>query len=194
MGQARQRQAEIQALKAGGKTRFVPSSVPGFKPDAGLNSPDDQDSHYWFSVSEFAQYMLNKPPIATGRCRDGIVRAELPFTVDIMDEQGRTHMMPAQDTGYVATIDCSRQDLLALATEIEKGGMSVRITGRPHREVGKSYNGERWRLICPTKFWSAGNQSGNLLIYQVGDTGFDKTDSRAIAGCLRRLADWLTSQ
>ena len=192
MGQAKQRRAEIEALKSSPKARkvrFVPSTVPGYSPDAGLNSPNDQDSHYWFSVSEFSAYLSRKPPIKVGRCPDGIRRAELSMTVDILDEAGENHIMPAQDQGYVATIDCSRQDLLDLADEVANGSMSIRITGRPYGQVGRSPAGERWRIIRPTKFYGRGNAAGNMLFMQVNELGFNKTDSQAIASGLRRLAD-----
>lgn len=84
MGQAKNRKAEILALKAQGPK--VKSNIEGFKPDAGMNSEEGLN-HYWFQVAELIQSFRIQPNMISYEYQ-GSNHIELNVSVDIMDKEG----------------------------------------------------------------------------------------------------------
>ena len=189
MGQAKQRKAEIEQLKAQGPQ--VKSKIKGYLPDAGLNSNAFVPNHYWFQVGEFAQAQAQRPPTAGYRGYDinGQKFVELNFTVDIMDYDGAEHASPRLDNGYLATVAFTPDDLRQMGDEIAKGAMAVRITGKPNGDIQTSPAGERFMVIEYLKSWSAGNDSGHFTYAFFTDKGMGKTDSNQMRDWLYQLAN-----
>jgi hypothetical protein len=189
MGQAKQRSAEIEQLKAAGPK--VKANIKGYLPDAGLNSPAFTHSHYWFQVGEFAQSQAQRPPEAgyRGYVVNGQRFVELNFSVDIMDQAGNEHTAPQTQDGYMATVAFTPDDLRQMGDEIAKGAMSVRITGTPNGNVQTSPVGDKFMVVEYLKSWSAGNDAGYFTYAWFSPKGMGRTDSNKMRDWLYQLAD-----
>lgn len=199
MGQAKQRKAEIDQLKAQGpRARFASGTKrrgqdhldrTKFRPDAGLNLPRDQDGFIWFQVGELFS-SLNHCQHMRGYEYQGRRYMELNIIADIMDEQGRQHLVPQQTDGYLATIAFTADNLRELADQIAKGAMSVRIRGRRSGHTETAINtGEQFEPIWFREAWSAGNNAGFMTYMVLVDGVFRESDSQRLADFFRGLAD-----
>lgn len=188
MGQAKNRKAEIDALKAQGPK--VKPGIEGFRPDAGLNS-NEGENHYWFSVAELIGDLSSGPGMKsyTMPRRDNTRYVEMNASADIMDYEGKTHLSPQTERGYFATLRFTTDSLHQLANEIDKGAMSVRITGTPSEIETSSGSGEKFRIIDVKESWSAGNNSGHMTYAIYTGTKAINTSSKAFADWLRHTAD-----
>lgn len=188
MGQAKNRKAEIDALKASGPK--VKSNKSGFLPDAGLNSSEGIN-HYWFQVAELVQHLTNYTRHRAYKM-DGIQYTEFNVPVDIMDQAGNQHTAPHTEQGYFATFRLSMDQMLGLADSIARGAMSVRIDGMP-METETAPSGEQFRVIEVLGSWSAGNDRG-LMTYMVAtNKGMITTDSTKVAQHFRNLKDHIAN-
>ena len=182
-----------KVVKNAKKAKTVKSSIAGYAPDAGLNSPALTDNHYWFQVSEFVQYIAKNPQLP-GYMHRGQNSLEMTFSVDIMDQAGDCQMAPVQPNGYCATIRFTVDQMRELAESIGRGGMSVRITGRPDGVRTKTAQGEPFMVIDCVDIWSQGNDSGNMMFMCMG-AGMQmiRTDSSSLRKVLLNMADQMDS-
>jgi hypothetical protein len=156
----------------------------GFQLDAGLYSRTTEDNQYWFQLGEWFNTVVHmQKAVGHSGVRGYYDPAlghihEVGFSVDIMDSQAKSHRAPQQEQGYLATVILTRDHAEALADVIALGGMTVRITGRPYGNIQRSPTGERFRLILPTAFYSAGNQAGNMRFHTLGGSIDSKGLSR----------------
>ena len=191
---ARER-AEAKAKRAEEKAKnrpepkLKPATVEGYTPDAGMNW--HPDGHGWFQVAELIQTLARQP-----RCRSyewqGVEYGELNILVDIMNLEGKEHLMPDQQDGYYGTFRFTADTMMQLADQIDKGAMSVRITGKVGTDaVQTTPQGEKFRIIDVEKTWSAGNDNGFMHYTVITDKGFLSTNSREFADKLRGYANTL---
>ena len=189
MGQAKQRKAEIMALKAQPKFK---AHKDGFMPDAGLNSQEGTN-HYWFQVGELLQFIHTSNSLKTYD-RDGIRSLELSAPVDIMNYEGNEHTAPQSRDGYFATFAFTADQLTNLATQIDKGAMSVRVSGIPSKTATSIITGEKFRDIDVVDSWSAGNKSGHMTYMFVAKDGLVRRDSKTTADRFKALANEMRSK
>jgi len=192
MGQAKQRSAEIEQLKAA-SARVIKNAIKGFSPDAGVNTPALMSSHYWFQTSDFARF-ISKQPKTIGYDHDGQAVVELQFIVDIMTEDGQDQVMPYQDRGYMATVRMNADHVRELAANIARGGMSVRITGRPSGIKSRTHQGEEFMIIDYENSYSEGNLSGQMLYMLITDGKMIQMSSDDVNTCLLAVADQMDTK
>ena len=185
MGQAKNRKAEIMALKANGPKFKAKQS--GFLPDAGLNSTEGTN-HYWFQIAELMSGIMSNTKGMRGYTHNGVNVLEVNATVDIMDHSGKEHTAPHTEDGYFATLRFTADGLDHLANEIDKGAMSVRVSGIPS-ETETSPVGEKFRVIDATDSWSAGNNSGSMAYMFTVNNQFVTIDSGKVANKFREIAN-----
>ena len=184
MGQAKLRKAEIMALKA--KPKFK-AHQEGFKPDAGLNSQEGLN-HYWFQVAEMLQTLMVQPKMRAYEI-NGVSTIELNATVNIMNYEGTEHTAPQTREGYFATLRFTADNLDQLADQIDKGAMSVRVSGIP-ADADTSPTGEKFRIINAVESWSAGNGSKHMNYY----INMSSFNSRDVAARFRAIAEQMRSE
>lgn len=184
MGQAKQRKAEIQALKAQPKFK---AHQEGFMPDAGLNSQEGIN-HYWFQVGELLQTMSVNPKLKSHRV-NGVRKIEINAAVDIMNYEGTEHTAPQTRDGYFATLLFTAEGLENLATQIDKGAMSVRVSGIPNRTSTSIITGEKFKDIDATDSWSAGNNTGHMTYMFLNGTEMVRFDNKIAAQDFRAIAE-----
>ena len=191
MGQAKQRKAEIEALKAQGtKPKSKSKTLDGYRPDAGLNSQDDTN-YYWLQVGEMIQATTGVG--ARSYTLKGQKYLEVNTPVDIMNFEGDTHLAPKSADGYFATLRFTPELLEEFSEQIAKGAMSIRVAGVP-AEVETSPAGEQFRIIDVQSSWSAGNTNG-FMSYGVMTRGrMIMTDSQELSAHYKSVAANLVAQ
>jgi hypothetical protein len=188
MGQAKQRKAEIEALKAQG-TKAKPS-LDGYRPDAGFNSQEGTN-YYWLQVGEMIQATTGVG--ARSYTLKGQKYLEVNTPVDIMNFEGDTHLAPKTADGYFATLRFTPELLEEFSEQIAKGAMSIRVAGVP-AEVETSPAGEQFRIIDVQSSWSAGNTNG-FMSYGVMTRGrMIMTDSQKLSAHYKSVAANLVAQ
>ena len=195
---ARER-AEAKRLKKQSKLGYIPSQEQGFAPDAGMNSSVANDNYYWFNTAEWAlSYVRKSERGFRAECTEHGPTVELDFQVDIMDKEGNNQISPKMnEDGYLLTMTFTEDQLHSLANEIDKGGMSVRLTGNPNRKVETRGSLERPELIktvhCKDVF-SKGNDSGSMAYMGFDGTKAVSYTSGQLAQSLREVADTFEAQ
>lgn len=189
MGQAKQRKAEIMALKA--KPKFK-AHQEGFRPDAGLNSQEGTN-HYWLQVGELLQAMSVNPKLKSYNI-DGVRKIELNAAVDIMNYEGTEHTSPQTREGYFATFLFTPDGLENLANQIDKGAMSVRVSGIPRETSTSIITGEKFKDIDATDSWAKGNTNGFMTYMFFNGTKMVSFDSKTAAQSFRAIAEQMRSE
>jgi hypothetical protein len=199
---ARER-AEAKAKAKQSQLGYIPSQQSGFAPDAGLNSKLDQDNYYWFQTTEFALAMGNKHKAKVGlRCSRATEQhpatVEFDFTCDIMDKDGKKQVMPSPNNdGYLLSMKFTREQLHLLADAIDKGGMSVRLTGVPSESEEVRGDPARPEIIRTVMFkdvYSAGNNAGSMMYMGFVNGSMVRSSSDMVANGLRHIADTFEAQ
>jgi hypothetical protein len=183
MGQARNRRVEIENLKKQGKR--VETTIDGFRPDAGMNS-NEGTNHYWFQVTELIMTLSQNDKLRSYESL-GQRWIEINVPVDIMDQAGEIHTRPRLEDGYFATFRFTADLLDEFADQIDRGAMSVRITGVP-KERQSAPSGERFRVIEVADSWSAGNDCGHMMYMVMSRRGPVQTSSKEMARGIRSIA------
>jgi hypothetical protein len=200
MGQAKNRgtlaerisQAKQKKQAKADKLGYIPNSIETFQPDAGVNSKPEATNYYWFQTLEFAQDQVRKQKIGLGHrsyryAGDRFI--EMGFNVDLMDEAGKSHVIkhPDDGKGFLLSMRFTSKQLAKLADEIDKGGMSVRLSGKP-AEILTSDCDEVYRVVDCEDIYSKGNDSG-LMTFMVNVGGTMNTlTSKDLAEGLRVAA------
>jgi hypothetical protein len=201
---ARER-AEAKAKAKQSQLGYIPSKVAGFAPDAGLNSKLGQDNYYWFQTSEFALEMArvseSKQGLrATRATEQDPAMIELSFKCDIMDKDGDKLVMPRpadKDSDcYLLSMKFTREQLHLLADAIDKGGMSVRLTGVPSdiEEIRGIGQADIIRAVMFKDVYSAGNNAGSMVYMGFVDGAMVRSSSDMVADGLRHIADTFEAQ
>jgi hypothetical protein len=196
MGQAKRRgtleerivQANQRRQDTAKELGYIPNSIAKFQPDAGVNSVPDATNHYWFQTAEFASMMLRRLPAKRYEHLNQPV-VEINFKVDIMDEAGDKHLIPHPENGegFALTMRFTAPQLNQLADAVDKGGMSVRLSGLP-AELNTSTAGEQFRLVDCADVYSKGNLSG-VMRFMVNVNGtMMSTSSTDLAASIRKVA------
>lgn len=200
MGQAKNRgtlaervaQAKQKYQTKVDKLGYIPNNIENFQPDAGINSKPEATNYYWFQTAEFGQDVIRKQNKGlANKCytMDGNRYMELGFNVDLMDEAGNKRVInhPDNGEGFMLTMRFTPKQLTKLADEIDKGGMSVRLSGKP-AELNTSSAREQFRLVDCEDIYSKGNYSGSMrFMLNVGGTMVNLT-SKDLAESLRVAA------
>lgn len=200
MGQAKNRgtleeriaQAKQKQQAKADKLGYIPNNIEKYQPDAGINSKPEATNYYWFQTGEFAQDQIRNQRLGLGhksyryagnRC------IEMGFSVDLMDEAGKKHVIkhPDNGQGFQLTMRFTSKQLAKLADEIDKGGMSVRLSGKP-AELTNSSTKEQFRVVDCEDIYSKGNDSGHMM-YMVNVGGvMNNITSKDLAEGLRVAA------
>lgn len=183
---ARER-AEAKQKNKQNNLGYIPNNIAGFKPDAGINSKSNITNHYWFQVSEFASNLLREHSVKGYDIKNNSF-IELQLPVDIMDKDGDKHSIthPSDGKGFCLTMRFSHQQMNLLADQIDKGGMSVRVSGKP-AEIQTSPNGEKFQIVDCEDIYSEGNHSGSMLFMLVSDRGVINVNSQKIAQSVKAI-------
>lgn len=197
-----QQRAQAKAKAKQSKLGYIPSTQAGlnFAPDAGVNSTFGVENHYWFNAGEWALKQIALSMKGAGmRCekvdgKPGKYTIEINFTVDIMDKEGKTQVVPRpkEGEGYMLSMKFNRHQLIALANEIDKGAQGVRLSGIPvdSEEIrGHKDRPETIRPVMFTEAFSQGNNSGSMLYAGFVEGGMAKMTSGQVAKYLRDLAN-----
>lgn len=200
MGQAKNRgtleervaQAKQKYQARVDKLGYIPNNIEKFQPDAGINSKPEATNYYWFQTAEFAANQLRKQKMGLANrtyMYAGSRNIEMGFTVDIMDEAGKKRVInhPDNEQGFALTMRFTPKQLAKLADEIDKGGMSVRLSGKP-AELTNSATREQFRVVDCEDIYSKGNNSGMMtFMLNVGGT-MNNLTSKELAESLRVAA------
>lgn len=194
---ARER-AEKKRLKKTNKLGYIPSQVPDFMPDAGVNTADGVETHYWFQTMEFVPFLVQKYSKGLG---DRVQKygddwcVELSFKVDFMDKEGEEMLMPrpkVEDGAYMLTMAFTKEKLLLLADQIDKGAQGTRLTGIPDSAFqirGHQDRPETVRVVKCTDVYAKGNLSGSMMFMFPLNGKFMSVSSKQMADSLRELAE-----
>ena len=184
MGQAKQRKAEIDALKAKSPKSKANPTLAGYRPDAGYNSQEGTN-YYWLQVTEMIQATAGIG--ARGYTMNGQKYLEVNTPVDIMDFEGNVQLAPKTAEGYFATLRFTPELLEEFSEQIAKGAMSIRVAGVP-AEVETSPAGEKFRIIDSQSSWSAGNNGGFMSYFVASRGNMINTNSQQLAAHYKSVA------
>ena len=196
MGQAKRRgtleeriaQANQRRQDTANELGYIPNDIAKFQPDAGVNSEPATVNHYWFQTSEFASMMLRRMPVKRYEHLNQPV-VEINFSVDIMDEAGDERAIPHPENGegFALTMRFTAPQLNQLADAVDKGGMSVRLSGLP-AELNTSTAGEQFRPVDCADIYSKGNLSGVMTFMLNVNGTMMSTTSTDLAASIRTMA------
>ena len=179
--------------------KYVPSNIKGFEACAGMNSKVDKDNYYWFQVAEFGASLSTFNSKIQINAETG--ETVLSFDVDIMDGKGEKSIYADEQgnaknlRGLILSAVFSISKLQELADAIRKGGMSVRLTGRPNELISTSRkSGEEYKGVDITDVYSAGNDIGNMVIHYFEGMERKTIDSKKIADAIQSLVDFYYSK
>ena len=200
MGQAKRRGTLEERIAQANQLRqdtakelgYIPNNIAKFQPDAGVNSVPDATNHYWFQTSEFASNMLRRLPAKRYEHLNQPV-VEINFSVDIMDEAGDERAIPHPENGegFALTMRFTAPQLNQLADAVDKGGMSVRLSGLP-AELNTSTAGEQFRPVDCADIYSKGNLSGVMTFMLNVNGAMMTTTSKDLAASIRKMAEELS--
>ena len=200
MGQAKNRgtlaervaQAKQKYQARVDKLGYIPNNIEKYQPDAGINSKPEATNYYWCQTAEFAQnlllYQKTKTPCKAYKHKNQQI-IEFQFAVDIMDEAGKKRVInhPKNNKGFYLTMRFNHKQLNKLANEIDKGGMTVRLSGKP-AELTNSATREQFRVVDCEDIYSKGNNSGHMVYSFPLGMEWINTNSNNVAKCVRQLA------
>ena len=188
----KQERDQKKAMKKAMKQMNTGFNLEDFQPDAGLNSPVGEVSHYWFNTTEFAQGLVHHNENKIGLRSYGTNSVVMNLTVDIMDKDGDKHLV-TQGKGHMLSVAMTPENIRSLAKELDKGGMSARISGKPAK-VTMGATGEPFKIVEFEDCWSAGNDAGSMSHMFMMNGSMYNVSSKDTAECLNLFADSVDKQ
>jgi hypothetical protein len=191
----KQERDQKKAMKKTMKQMNAGFNLEDFQPDAGLNSPVGEVSHYWLNTTEFTQVLVHQSENKTRLRSYGTDSVVLNLAVDIMDKDGNNHLVaqPKNGKGHMLSVAMTPENIRSLAKEIDKGGMSVRISGKPAK-VTMGATGEPFKIVEFEDCWSAGNDVGSMSHMFMMNGSMYNVSSKDSFKCLNLLADSVDKQ